>query len=222
LDVAQRAEAAATGMGEDGDRGSGVGQGDAKRARTSGEVAPQEAAIIDGAGMAAQIRAEVAEEVKALKLKAGRAPGLAVVIVGERKDSQTYVRNKVKACSECGIASTKLELPESTTEAELIEQVRALNADPLIDGILVQLPLPAHITESKVLDEITLDKDVDGFHPSNLGLLAKRARKALAVPCTPLGVMEMLSRSGVTVQGANAVVIGRSDIVGIPVSFCSR
>jgi len=209
-------------MGEDGDRGSGVGQGDAKRARTSGEVAPQEAAIIDGAGMAAQIRAEVAEEVKALKLKAGRAPGLAVVIVGERKDSQTYVRNKVKACSECGIASTKLELPESTTEAELIEQVRALNADPLIDGILVQLPLPAHITESKVLDEITLDKDVDGFHPSNLGLLAKRARKALAVPCTPLGVMEMLSRSGVTVQGANAVVIGRSDIVGIPVSFCSR
>ena len=149
----------------------------------------------------------------------GRAPGLAVVIVGDRKDSQTYVRNKVKACEECGIISTKLELKEEITQAELLENVRRLNADSTVDGVLVQLPLPSHINEATVLDEIALDKDVDGFHPSNLGLLAKRNRSPHAVPCTPAGVMEMLSRSQVTVQGANAVVIGRSDIVGVPVAL---
>jgi len=125
----------------------------------SGET-PRDEKIIDGAAMAKQIREEIAAETPDLFTKLGRAPGLAVVIVGERRDSQTYVRNKVKACAECGIVSTKIELPESTTQDALIKAVRILNADEAIDGILVQLPLPSHITESEVLDEIALAKDV--------------------------------------------------------------
>jgi len=169
--------------------------------------------------MAAEIRAEVSAQVESLKASLGRAPGLAVVIVGERKDSQTYVRNKVKACAECGIFSLKIELPEDVTQAEVMKHVKALNLDAAIDGILVQLPLPKHLDDAAILDEISVEKDVDGFHPANIGLLAMRGREPHAKPCTPHGIIEMLRRSHVRIDGALAVVVGRSNVVGMPISL---
>ncbi|KAL5655516.1 hypothetical protein ACJX0J_034835, partial [Zea mays] len=146
-------------------------------------------------------------------------PGLAVVIVGSRKDSQTYVNMKRKACAEVGICSIDVDLPEDISETALVAEVHRLNADPAVHGILVQLPLPKHINEEKILSEISIEKDVDGFHPLNIGKLAMKGREPLFVPCTPKGCMELLSRSGVTVKGKRAVVVGRSNIVGLPVSL---
>ncbi|KAF8725890.1 hypothetical protein HU200_020457 [Digitaria exilis] len=177
------------------------------------------AQIIDGKAIAADIRREVAAEVAALSSKHNFVPGLAVVIVGSRKDSQTYVSMKRKACAEVGICSVHVDLPEDISELALVAEVHRLNADPAVHGILVQLPLPKHINEEKILSEISIEKDVDGFHPLNIGKLAMKGREPLYVPCTPKGCMELLSRSGVTVKGKRAVVVGRSNIVGLPVSL---
>ncbi|EEE62355.1 hypothetical protein OsJ_17144 [Oryza sativa Japonica Group] len=148
-----------------------------------------------------------------------KVPGLAVVIVGSRKDSQTYVQMKRKACAEVGIRSVDVDLAEDISEAALVAEVHRLNADPAVHGILVQLPLPKHINEEKILNEISLEKDVDGFHPLNIGKLAMKGRDPLFLPCTPKGCMELLTRSGVTINGKRAVVVGRSNIVGLPVSL---
>ena len=146
-------------------------------------------------------------------------PGLAAVLVGERKDSQTYVRMKKKACAEVGIKSIGVDLPADVSQEELINVVRDLNASPEVDGILVQLPLPDHIDEEAVLAEIDITKDVDGFHPINIGRLSMKGRHPLFVPCTPRGVIELLDRTGIEIEGKNAVILGRSNIVGLPVSM---
>ncbi len=177
------------------------------------------AQIIDGKAIAAKIRGEIAQEVAKLKEEHGVVPGLAAVLVGERKDSQTYVRMKKKACAEVGIKSIGVDLPESVSQEELIARVRELNADPEVDGILVQLPLPDHINEEAVLAEIDITKDVDGFHPINIGRLSMKGRKPLFAPCTPRGVIELLDRTGIEIEGKNAVILGRSNIVGLPVSM---
>ncbi|GAA0160431.1 metabolite interconversion enzyme [Lithospermum erythrorhizon] len=178
-----------------------------------------QAKIIDGKAVAQTIRSEIADEIRILSQKYNKVPGLAVVIVGSRKDSQSYVSMKRKACAEVGIKSFDVDLPEQVSEAELISKVHELNANPDVHGILVQLPLPKHINEENVLSEISLEKDVDGFHPLNIGKLAMKGREPLFLPCTPKGCLELLTRSGITIKGKKAVVVGRSNIVGLPVSL---
>lgn len=172
--------------------------------------------IIDGKALAKEKRAEIAKQVEELKEK-GVTPGLAVVLVGEDPASQIYVRNKHKACEEVGIYSRKITLPEETTEEEILKIIDELNNDPEIDGILVQLPLPKHIDPDKVILSISPDKDVDGFHPVNAGRLLTGQDGFF--PCTPLAVMELIKSAGVDVSGKEAVVVGRSNIVGKPVSM---
>jgi methylenetetrahydrofolate dehydrogenase (NADP+) / methenyltetrahydrofolate cyclohydrolase len=174
------------------------------------------ARILDGAPIADAIRAEVAEAVQRHRT-AGRQPGLAVVIVGENPASQVYVKAKGKACAEAGMHSETVRLPEQTTEADLLATVDRLNADPRIHGFLVQLPLPAHINGERVLNRIDPRKDVDGFHPVNVGKLVIGDPTALK-PATPFGVQEMLVRSGIDPKGSNAVIVGRSNIVGKPMA----
>lgn len=177
------------------------------------------ARIIDGKSIAAQVRAEVAEKVAA-RLKAGRSrPGLAAVLVGENPASQVYVRMKQKACDKAGIESFGYKLPETASQQEVEELVRELNANPKVHGILVQLPLPKGLNEEKVLNSISIEKDVDGFHPLNIGRLAQKGREPLFVPCTPDGVIYLLDKTGVDLEGAKAVVLGRSNIVGMPVAL---
>ena len=177
------------------------------------------AQIIDGKEIAATIRNEIKVEVDKLKANHGRVPGLATVLVGDRKDSQTYVRMKKKACAEVGITSFGRELPADISQPELLNVVKDLNANPEINGILVQLPLPDHIEEEDILAAVSLDKDVDGFHPINIGRLSMKRRDPLFVPCTPKGCIELLDRTGVEIEGKRAVVLGRSNIVGLPVSM---
>jgi methylenetetrahydrofolate dehydrogenase (NADP+)/methenyltetrahydrofolate cyclohydrolase len=174
------------------------------------------ARILDGAPIADAIRAEVGEAVQRHRA-AGRQPGLAVVIVGENPASQVYVKAKGKACAEAGMHSETVRLPEQTTEAELLATVDRLNADSRIHGFLVQLPLPAHINGERVLNRIDPQKDVDGFHPVNVGKLVIGDPTALK-PATPFGVQEMLLRSGIDPKGSNAVIVGRSNIVGKPMA----
>ena len=174
------------------------------------------AVLLDGSKIAAQIRAEVGEEIKQLTAD-GLRPGLAVVLVGHNPASEIYVRSKVKACEELGILSEKIAPSESSTTEELLALVDALNRRDDIDGILVQLPLPSHVDSKKVLLAVSPDKDVDGFHPMNVGYLSTQ-RPGL-VPCTPAGVIEIVKRSNIPIAGAEAVVVGRSDIVGKPVAM---
>lgn len=174
------------------------------------------AKIIDGKAIAATIRQEVADDTARLKAETGITPGLAVVIVGEDPGSQLYVSNKEKACAEVGFYSEKHELPATTSEEELLALVERLNDDDKIHGALVQLPLPSHIDEDKIIDTIHPMKDVDGFHPVSIGNLL--IGKPGFVPCTPHGIIVLLERSGVDITGKNAVVVGRSNIVGKPVS----
>jgi methylenetetrahydrofolate dehydrogenase (NADP+)/methenyltetrahydrofolate cyclohydrolase len=174
------------------------------------------ARILDGTSIAQTIRAEVAEEVARLS-RTGRKPGLAAVLVGEDPASAVYVRSKGKACEEAGMHSVTLRLPAATTEAELLETVDRLNADPDIHGILVQLPLPKPINSEKVLRRIDPAKDVDGFHPVNVGKLVVGDATAFR-PATPYGVQQMLIRSGIETKGAHAVIVGRSNIVGRPMA----
>ena len=172
--------------------------------------------LIDGVALAGKIREEVATRTAAL-IAAGTKPGLAVVLVGSDPASQVYVKNKVAACQKAGLHSVLEQYPPSMTQAQLLERVRALNADPAIHGILVQLPLPAHIDAHLVIETIAPEKDVDGFHVSNAGLLM--TGKPLFRPCTPYGVMKMLEAEGVQLRGAVAVVIGASNIVGKPMTM---
>src|SRR3712207_2070336 len=174
------------------------------------------AKILDGTAIAKTIRAEVATEVARLS-RTGRKPGLAAVLVGEDPASAVYVRSKGKACEEAGMHSVTLRLPDSTTEAELLETVDRLNADNEIHGILVQLPLPRHIHAEKVLRRIDPAKDVDGFHPVNVGKLVTGDATALR-PATTYGVQQMLIRSSIETRGAHAVIVGRSNIVGRPMA----
>jgi methylenetetrahydrofolate dehydrogenase (NADP+)/methenyltetrahydrofolate cyclohydrolase len=174
------------------------------------------ATILDGTRIAQQIRSEVAAEVKTMAA-AGVRPGLAVVLVGHNPASEIYVRGKVKACGEVGLYSEQLAPPESATTAELLAVIDGLNRRDDVDGILVQLPLPAHVDAKKVLMAVDPAKDVDGFHPVNVGLLSTQ-RPGL-VPCTPAGVLEILKRSNIAIAGREAVVVGRSDIVGKPAAM---
>lgn len=175
------------------------------------------ATLIDGKAVAAGLRAEVATKVKGFAAKAGRAPGLTVVLVGDDPASHVYVKNKGIQTREAGMVSNEIRLPADTRQAELLALVAKLNADPDVDGILVQMPLPPQIDAQAVIAAIDPAKDVDGFHPVNAGRLALGLEDAL-VSCTPLGCMILLEKAGVTIPGANALVIGRSTIVGRPMA----
>jgi 5,10-methylene-tetrahydrofolate dehydrogenase/methenyl tetrahydrofolate cyclohydrolase len=177
------------------------------------------AEIIDGKAIAEKIRAEVAGQVLR-RIQAGeRPPGLATVLVGDNPASLSYVRGKQKACREAGIESSGFHLAENAPQAELEKLLAELNADPKIDGILVQLPLPPGLDEEKALSVISMDKDIDGFHPVNVGRLAMKRRDPLFVPCTPAGILVLLHTAGANFSGARAVVIGRSNIVGMPTAL---
>ena len=175
--------------------------------------------IIDGKQIGQEIRDEVRIAVEKRQENGLPVPGLATVLVGENPASQVYVRNKQKACAEVGINSFGHKLPEDASQEDVESLVRSLNADPSVNGILVQLPLPRHLDEEKVLSVIDLNKDVDGFHPINIGRLAQKGREPAFIPCTPAGCMVLLERAGAKLSGANAVVLGRSNIVGMPVAL---
>lgn len=174
---------------------------------------------IDGKTIAADVRAEVKAAAEKLLRDHKVTPGLAVILVGSRKDSESYVRNKKKAAAEVNFHTVDVTLPETVTQADLMKEVEKLNNDPAVHGILVQLPLPSHIDEATVLKAIAVEKDADGFSAMNIGnLCLKGGDPPLAIPCTPAGCIELLQRSNVEVAGKRAVVIGRSNIVGMPVS----
>lgn len=184
---------------------------------------------IDGKVIAATIRQELKEKVASMH----NVPGLAVILVGERRDSQTYVRMKKKACEECGIASFGFDYPDTVTESELLLKIQELNNDDKVHGILVQLPLPSHINENNVIEAVHPSKDVDGLHPKNTASLCSTGTHVGAekinwsdmssvpfhIPCTPQGCIELLDRTGVELKGKNAAVIGRSNLVGLPVAM---
>jgi methylenetetrahydrofolate dehydrogenase (NADP+)/methenyltetrahydrofolate cyclohydrolase len=174
------------------------------------------ARILDGKALAAQIRSHVKEEVGRLAQR-GIRPGLAVVLAGDNAASAVYVRNKARACEEAGVRSQVFELPSSVAQNELLERVSALNADPAVHGILVQLPLPRHVDAGKVLQAVAPAKDVDGFHAAHMAALL--AGRAQVLPCTPAGVMRLLQHHRVPLAGRHAVVLGRSDIVGKPLAL---
>lgn len=172
--------------------------------------------LIDGKATATAIKTEIAAEVAALKADGHRAPHLAAILVGHDGGSETYVTNKVKACEECGFTSTLLRFPDTISEKELLAEIDRLNKDKEVDGFIVQLPLPRHIDEQKVTEAIDPDKDVDGFHPVNVG------RMSIGLPCfrsaTPAGIMQLLERYDIPTAGKHAVVLGRSNIVGKPIA----
>ena len=175
-----------------------------------------QAEILDGRAAAAAIKREVAAEVRLLKSQNGVTPRLAAVLIGEDPASAVYVRNKVRACEEVGIDSEKIEMPDSFTTESLVQVVHGLNADDKVDGILVQLPLPKQIDDSTIIEAIDPAKDVDAFHPTNVGYLAMGRPRF--VPCTPAGIIELLDRNQIEIAGANACIVGRSQIVGRPVA----
>ncbi len=173
--------------------------------------------IIDGKKIAQTIKEEIINEVLKIKSQQGKIPHLAVILVGSDGGSKTYVASKVKTCGEIGFNSTKIEYPDTVTEHELLEKIREINNNNEIDGLLVQLPLPKHISETKVLETISPDKDVDGFHPMNMGRML--AGISTFLPATPAGIVELLARYNIETSGKHCVVIGRSHIVGTPVSI---
>jgi methylenetetrahydrofolate dehydrogenase (NADP+)/methenyltetrahydrofolate cyclohydrolase len=177
------------------------------------------AKIIDGKAIGQKVRQEVALEVVKMKEEGFAPPGLATVLVGENPASQVYVGMKQKACAELGMESYGYKLPETASQGEVEKLVAELNADSKVSGILVQLPLPSGLDEESVLNKISLEKDVDGFSPVNIGRLAQKGREPLFVPCTPFGVIYLLEETGVRLEGCNAVVLGRSNIVGMPVAL---
>lgn len=177
------------------------------------------AKIIDGKAIAEELRQEVAKGVEELVASGGPRPGLATVLVGENPASQTYVRMKQKACDKLGIESFGHVLSADASQEEVETLVKELNADPKVHGILVQLPLPAGLDEEAILRAISIEKDVDGFHPINIGRLAQKGREPLFVPCTPAGCIILLKKAGAKLEGARAVVVGRSNIVGMPAAL---
>ncbi|KAK1364440.1 Methenyltetrahydrofolate cyclohydrolase [Heracleum sosnowskyi] len=182
-------------------------------------VTEASAKVIDGKSVAKDIQGEITAEISRMKNEIGVVPGLAVILVGDRKDSATYVRNKKKSCESVGIKSYEVCLPQDSREEEVLEHISSFNNDPAVHGILVQLPLPSHMNEQNILNAVCIEKDVDGFHPLNIGRLAMRGREPLFVPCTPKGCIELLHRYNVDIKGKNAVVIGRSNIVGMPAAL---
>lgn len=175
--------------------------------------------IISGKDLSAKLKAQMAGQVATFPEKYGRVPHLVVILVGDDPGSQTYVRNKAKACDVVGIRNTTVRMPADTPEQELLNKIAELNADDSVDGILVQLPLPKQISEPKVIEAIAQGKDVDGFHPLNTAALwQKRPNASCVVPCTPAGIIRLLDAAGCEIAGKNAVVIGRSQIVGLPIS----
>jgi 5,10-methylene-tetrahydrofolate dehydrogenase/methenyl tetrahydrofolate cyclohydrolase len=177
------------------------------------------AQLIDGKLIAQQVRDGVAASV-ASRISAGKMkPTLATVLVGDRVDSAAYVSSKQKACAELGMGSISHQLPADISQEELEKLIKSLNEDKVVNGILVQLPLPSHLNEERVLQLISIEKDVDGFSPINIGRLAQKGREPLFVPCTPYGCIYLLEQVGVKIEGANAVVLGRSNIVGMPAAL---
>ncbi len=175
--------------------------------------------LIDGKGIAQEIRERIADDVQA-RVDAGLPrPGLATVLIGDDPGSHTYVRSKRRACRRTGIESFHSEFPSDTPQQEVVAKIRELNQDERVHGILVQLPLPQGLDEETVLQTVDVRKDVDGFHPANLGRLAKKGREPDFIPCTPAGIMLLLDRAGADLDGARAVVLGRSNIVGMPVTL---
>ena len=177
------------------------------------------AQLIDGTAIAASVRNDVKDKVAKRVAEGKTKPGLATVLVGDRVDSAAYVGMKQKACAELGMNSFHEPLPEDATQEQVEDLVRKLNANPDVNGILVQLPLPDHLDEESVLRLINIEKDVDGFSPLNIGRLAQKGREPLFVPCTPYGCIYLLKETGVELSGANAVVLGRSNIVGMPAAL---
>jgi methylenetetrahydrofolate dehydrogenase (NADP+)/methenyltetrahydrofolate cyclohydrolase len=177
------------------------------------------AQLIDGKLIAQQVRDEVAAMVAKRTAAGKRKPTLATVLVGDRPDSAAYVASKGKACQELGMGSISEHLPANASQEEVDALVKRLNADKGVSGILVQLPMPSHLDEERVLSLINIEKDVDGFSPLNIGRLAQKGREPLFVPCTPFGCIYLLEKSGVKIEGANAVVLGRSNIVGMPAAL---
>ena len=175
------------------------------------------AEIIDGKLVSKKLRSDIASDVLAIKEQHNVTPGLAVILVGNNPASTVYVRNKHKACEEVGIRSYQIELPEETSERELLSKIDELNADEEVHGILVQLPLPKHISEEKVINRISPNKDVDAFHPANVGKIMIGEYNFL--PCTPAGIMQLLEHYGIEISGKRCVVIGRSNIVGKPMAL---
>lgn len=176
------------------------------------------ATIMDGKSVADKIKQEVAMEVTMMKETAGKVPGLGVILVGTRRDSEIYVYNKTLACTETGISSSCAKLPENTSEEEVVSTIKKYNDDPSVHGILVQLPLPKHLNQDRILSAVNIEKDVDGTHPFNIGALALQS-KPLFVPCTAKACIQLLLCSGISISGKHAVVIGRSNIVGLPASL---
>jgi methylenetetrahydrofolate dehydrogenase (NADP+) / methenyltetrahydrofolate cyclohydrolase len=177
------------------------------------------AQIIDGKAISEKLLCEIAADVEAMVKQGLPRPGLAAVLVGENPASQQYVNMKRKTCGKNGLESYGYVLPKTATQAEVEALVKELNADPKVNGILVQLPLPDHLDDEKILNSISIEKDVDGFHPINIGRLAQKGREPLFVPCTPDGCIYLIDQTGFQLQGANAVVLGRSNIVGMPVAL---
>ncbi|GAB4345259.1 MAG: bifunctional methylenetetrahydrofolate dehydrogenase/methenyltetrahydrofolate cyclohydrolase FolD [Gammaproteobacteria bacterium] len=175
------------------------------------------AQLIDGKAIATEIRRQLKEEIAEALAAGERAPGLAVILVGQDPASQVYVRSKRRACEEAGVASFSYDLPTDTSQQELLKRIEQLNDDPTVDGILVQLPLPDHIDAEAVIEAIDPAKDVDGFHPYNMGRLAQR--NPTLRPCTPYGVIHLLQQCGIELEGSEAVVVGASNIVGRPMSL---
>ena len=177
------------------------------------------AQIIDGKAIGLKVREQVAVDVTEMVAEGYAPPGLATVLVGENPASEVYVRMKQKACAKAGIESFGYTLPATATQQEVENLVAELNADPKVNGILVQLPLPSGLDDERVLNAIDIEKDVDGFHPINIGRLAQKGRESLFVPCTPNGCLYLLDEMNVQIEGANAVVLGRSNIVGMPLAL---
>ena len=177
------------------------------------------AQIIDGKLIGGQVREEVAAKVAQRTAAGKQKPTLATVLVGDRPDSAAYVASKQKACAELGMGSISQHLPADISQEQLEKLIKALNDDQAVNGILVQLPLPSHLDEERVLQLISIEKDVDGFSPINIGRLAQKGREPLFVPCTPYGCIYLLEKVGVKIEGANAVVLGRSNIVGMPAAL---
>ena len=177
------------------------------------------AQIIDGKAISEKLLSEIALDVEAMVKQGLPRPGLAAVLVGENPASQQYVKMKRKTCEKNGLESYGYELPKTASQAEVEALVKELNADPKVNGILVQLPLPDHLDDEKILNSISIEKDVDGFHPINIGRLAQKGREPLFVPCTPDGCIYLIDQTGFQLKGSNAVVLGRSNIVGMPVAL---
>lgn len=177
------------------------------------------AKILDGNVVAERLRGQVAAQAQDFQQRTGGPPGLGVVLVGENPASAQYVRMKRRACESAGMASFAQILPAQATQAEVEAAIDQFNTDARVHGILVQLPLPPHIDENRVLSRVALDKDVDGFHPVNIGMLAMKGREPLFTPATPTGCMVLLQEAGVPLEGADAVVLGRSNIVGLPAAL---